>query len=262
MNEKSESIIISYLPFLGSLVIFLGMARLIFYYSSFGIKIVTFLEFSEILTSFFDILIVAVVMILLAFIQDFLVMNKIDREEKAEAQQQIFDESNFWKRLLKYFKYHDTYFYSSLTLFMVYWGWSFFNNIITYETLLLIPLMYLGVMTFLILFTEIDIKHRKLNSSKSVRRLYNILMLSLFILISLVVMTRQEVANVKDNKSFFGTTIRFNTDSTFISDSSNYYIGKTQSYLFIYHERIKSVDVIPIREVKQITFKTKIQEKN
>ena len=33
-------------------------------------------------------------------------------------------------------------------------------------------------------------------------------------------MTRNEVSNVKENKSFLGTTIKFSSDSTFISDSS------------------------------------------
>ena len=90
MEEKKESALIRYLPFLGSFIIFLGMTRLIFYYSDFGIKIVSFLEFSEIVTSFFDILIIVVIISLFSVVQDFLIKSKSEQDKKTQTRQKNY----------------------------------------------------------------------------------------------------------------------------------------------------------------------------
>ena len=257
MDEKQEPQLTLFLPFLGSFIVFLGMIRLTFYYSSFGIKIVSFLEFSEIVTSFFDILITVVIIGLFSVVQHFLIKSKKEQDEKSSTRKMIVEESSFWRRLPKYFSYFDTYLYSGIAMLLVYWVWSFFNKAITNQTLLLIPVIFLGGMTFIILIIEIDVKHRQLSSNESVRQFYGILMLCLFLLILLIAMTKNEVNGVKEDKTFLGTTIKFDNDTVFVSDSSNYFIGKTQNYLFIYHEKDKSTDVYPMSQIKQIVFKQK-----
>lgn len=64
----------------------------------------------------------------------------------------------------------------------------------------------------------------------------------------------QAKKNRKD-KSTYGVSITFDDDKILVSDSSNYFIGKTQNYIFIYHEKENKTDIIPMTRVKQITMK-------
>ena len=51
-------------------------------------------------------------------------------------------------------------------------------------------------------------------------------------------------------KAIISTKI-YTNDSTYISESSNYFIGKTEKYYFIYNKDKKSSLVIPEREVSK-----------
>lgn len=57
---------LKYLPIVAPLLIFFGVARLSFYYGFFNVDIIYFLDFSEIITQFFDVLIVNAITIGLA----------------------------------------------------------------------------------------------------------------------------------------------------------------------------------------------------
>lgn len=61
METKSDMPLSQILPYLGSYVVFLGVSRLLYYYESFGITITNYLEFSEILTSFLDIIVILII---------------------------------------------------------------------------------------------------------------------------------------------------------------------------------------------------------
>ena len=50
----------SLIPYAGTYIVFLGVVRLITYYESFGIQILGFLEISEVITSFLDIILAVI----------------------------------------------------------------------------------------------------------------------------------------------------------------------------------------------------------
>jgi hypothetical protein len=66
-KENKTVDFLKYLPIVAPLLIFFGVARLSFYYGFFNVDIIHFLDFSEIITQFFDVLIVNAITIGLAY---------------------------------------------------------------------------------------------------------------------------------------------------------------------------------------------------
>ena len=111
-NSTSQFSISQYLTYIGPFLIFLGMTRLITFYNSFGVSITSYLELSEVLTSFFDILVFVVIFFAYTSIQNFLMGKKEDADIASKKRQTIVEEKNFFKICLHYLKY-----FSSLIIF-------------------------------------------------------------------------------------------------------------------------------------------------
>ena len=56
---------------------------------------------------------------------------------------------------------------------------------------------------------------------------------------------------IKESKKYLGTSFKIE-NNIIISDSTNYYIGKTKNYIFYYQEENKSTKVYPIKDIKEI----------
>ena len=97
-NSNNFSVLI---PYLGSFIIFLGVIRLMFYYYSFNVRILNFLEFTEILTSFFDILLLVIITIIVAMINHFVIQDVRENERRNRLNAQLMEESSFRKRFLE-----------------------------------------------------------------------------------------------------------------------------------------------------------------
>lgn len=82
MDENKDISFGKLLPYLGSFIIFLGITRLIFYYECFGVHITSYLEFSEIITSFLDIIVIVVTLFIFHALKDFLIKSKTEHEKK------------------------------------------------------------------------------------------------------------------------------------------------------------------------------------
>jgi hypothetical protein len=54
-----------------------------------------------------------------------------------------------------------------------------------------------------------------------------------------------------------GTFIELKDGTTFISNDSIMYIGKTEKYIFIHHRKDTSNDIIPVEDVKKFRIKMK-----
>jgi len=116
-------------------------------------------------------------------------------------------------------------------------------------------------MVFLIVFigTEIDRKHYQFDTSTLTRRFYQILYATLLAIIAMIVFTKMQVDGIRKEKNTYGVKVLMDNEQLVVSDSTNYYIGKTQNYLFIYHEKSKTTDIIPMSRVKQITMPDNIK---
>lgn len=62
-----------------------------------------------------------------------------------------------------------------------------------------------------------------------------------------------QAKRIKIDKSTYGYYIILDNNQKVISDSISYYIGKTQNYVFIHHQNLKTTDVFPISRIKQIS---------
>ncbi|MFL5808366.1 MAG: hypothetical protein ACJ749_02535 [Flavisolibacter sp.] len=58
-------------------------------------------------------------------------------------------------------------------------------------------------------------------------------------------------------KTKIGTNVLFNDSTRFVSDSFNYVIGNTRNYIFIYHEKQKVSNVYPLSSVKSMDMSAK-----
>lgn len=250
----------NYLPYVGSFIIFLGVTRLIFFYTAFGISIVNFLDFSEIVTSFLDIIVISVFLFATSILQAFILRDKETQDEKEGIRKKILEEEHLFKRLWLHIKLCKELLIGGLILTTTYFIWHFFNKDITIASVIWGAASFLVCFVLLVTMTEISRIHHKSNSSIHYRRFIALLFYTALFCGLVIYYAHTQADNIKKNKSTFGVTILLDNDQAIVSDSSNYYIGKTVNYLFIYHEKDNTADVIPMNRVKQITYKRKVSE--
>ncbi len=250
----------NYLPYLGSFIIFLGVTRLIFFYSAFGISIVNFLDFSEIVTSFLDIIVISVFLFATSILQGFMLRDKEIQHLKDGIRKKILEEEHLLKRLWLHTILCKELIIGGLILTTSYFILHCFNKDITIASIAWGAAFFVICFVLLVIIREISRIHHKSNSSIHYRRFIAILFYTSLFSGLVISYAHKQADNIKKNKSTFGVTITLDNDQTLVSDSSNYYVGKTLNYLYIYHEKDNTADVIPINRVKQITFKRKTSE--
>ena len=259
-EKVSNQLAIShYLPYVGSIIIFLGVTRLIFFYKAFGVQIVSYLDFSEIITSFLDIIVIVVFFLVFSFLQNFLIEDKATVDKDHTIRHEIFEENHFGKRLLLHFMLYRILIIMCIISLIVDLAFIILDKSAKYSSFL----WTLGIffMVFLIVFigTEIDRKHYQFDTSTLTRRFYQILYATLLAIIAMIVFTKMQVDGIRKEKNTYGVKVLMDNEQLVVSDSTNYYIGKTQNYLFIYHEKSKTTDIIPMSRVKQITMPDNIK---
>lgn len=78
---------------------------------------------------------------------------------------------------------------------------------------------------------------------------------SFLLIITLILNTGTELINVESGK--YNNTLIVTSDSTYTSTASNYFIGRTEKYVFIYNVKDTSTTIIPTESIKKITLKMK-----
>jgi hypothetical protein len=87
------------IPYTSAFLIFLGILKLTIYYGAFNIQINHFLEFTEIITAFFNDLIGIGVLFLFITLFDFLFTTKSEIDERSGMHNLYVNENSFFKRL-------------------------------------------------------------------------------------------------------------------------------------------------------------------
>lgn len=254
MQDNQDKPFIRFLPYFGPYIIFLGVTRLLFYYSSFGVTITNFLEFSEIITSFLDILAIIVIQFVFGIIQSFLMKSKKEIDEENSLREKLLDEANFFIRLKLYCAYYYRLIFNTLGMLLIVSILSFFSKNINYTTIIYLSLSSLSLFIYAIIVVEVDVKHKLVNSSDKDKQFSGLLLYSLLFIGLTLTYSYSQVENVKVKKTTFGTSIILEDNTILVSDSSNYFIGKTQGYIFFYHEATKSTDIIPVSKLKKMTI--------
>lgn len=253
-RQTNEFKVTEYFIYVGPFLIFLGMTRQITFFRAFDISITSYLDISEIITSFFDILFFVILFLAYISIQNFLSNNKTQIAKEKKKREAILKEENQWKT----FKLYVNYFGSFLIFgFIVIMGslisWYFFRGI-TLWAIFVIIVIFIFLIIFLVIGVEIERKHEKLQSSTSKKRFIFLTLYFLVFTLGIMFYSSYQVQLIKKGKNTFGVSIIFDNNERFVSDSFNYFIGKTQNYLFIHHEKLGTTDVFPMKRIKQITM--------
>lgn len=241
-NESGQYDFPKIVPVISAALIFLGISRLIFYYSLYHVNIVSYLDFSEILTSFLDALWALVFAIIGAlFLALFMGLansyrKKVDAPELKQQRKKRQKIAN-WIWLIS---------------FIFYYGYLWVSAIKTdfYE----LPIL-LGISIILVLIGVLISKHPE----DSIKETFYWLLFFLFIESLVLMITWIEFKSTTRLHSTIGTTIIFDEktfvkDSShiFISDSTTFYIGKTRNYLFVYDSKKEATTVFPMSSVIQM----------
>ena len=234
-------------------MIFLGILRLSLFYQFFGVNIIYYLEFSEILTSFLDYIVFTLSVLLFAIFAFFLYMNEDILEEKLAAETKIQLEPFLLKRFLLFLKKNSGFIYLFLFTLLLFGSVAL---VIPgyYKDLLYILGYYLVIIIFSFLVGEIFRKNESLPYAMQVSI---ICILLCFLSISITIFwTYSEVESIRRKKTNYGVILQLTNDQIMVSDSNNYYIGKTQNYVFFHHEIKQQTDIIPINRIKELNIST------
>lgn len=234
--------ILKYSPIITGILIFSGFLKLYIYYNFFSIDIINYLDFSEILTSFLDDIvllftIVILVIIIVLFPTLFLKSKfmKLIKSEKGDVA----------ARSLKRYTYHNklSVFILILVSIIIIGG----SILIFFKVSELFGLV-LGVLYLFNLICSVSI----IKTGRTLEDLGLLLVVSIILFLATCLKTYKEFNDVKlrECKNY---TIYTNDGIHYILKENDYIIGKTKNYLFF--SLNKETLIIPEREIKKIKYR-------
>jgi hypothetical protein len=254
MEERNFKNLSNHVAYLSSFIIFLGMVYNIYFYRYFGVRIVSYLSFSEIITSFFEILIVILLSIALLIIQFYIALNKEELKKDSVFKTRILNETKSIKIFWLYLKYHYVYFIVIVILFSCY----FFSDIHLSQNIKEKALLSCVLAIFIIAFSvaELELKRKYISLHTKKPWFIDIVLYCVMLTFFIVYFSHYQAKMIKKNKATFGVIIILEDNTQLISDSSNYFIGKTDSYIFFHHEKTNRTDIFPVSRIKQLTIES------
>ena len=243
INNSNESVWKNFkhiFPYLYLLVVIFSLLREAIYYSHFNIEIQDYIGVSELLLPVSNSAITIIGFIL--FSGTLLWLN--GKFNKKKKRSRLIEQNEKW--------------------------WKIFSNeisgvigvliggVISYITesdeIFIFAVVLLGLLFVYPILSHFIIKKLKESESKNFNP--NLLLVPLFLIVALitqVAFTIGEELQVRKGE-YTGTKI-YTKDSTYVSDSTHFYIGKTTNFYFIYNKDRKSSTIIPEREVNRFELK-------
>lgn len=216
-------------PLIGAFLIFLGMLKLIIYYSFFGVHIVQYIQFSEILSSFLEDLNLIILLFLILIIHGvvgfkLIVSNSSDFSNLRTISKSLNSKFAIW--------YYPIAFILSYILFVVYPNlfWAYFTVILFFSFLMVLFKRY---------FSKI-----KLDETWSQIAFFSLLIV--FFTINLAI---KDVINTRKNSRKVEIQLK---DECIKLNSNERFIGKTNEYLFISNVENNRIRIINCNEVKSL----------
>ncbi len=244
INFFKKEQLIEILKYSPAFLIFVGCIKLIIFYNLFGIRIIDYLDLTEVLISFFDNLI----NYLLTTIVPMLAMLTFFGKKIGEESQKSFtqnSELNFVERIKSDFKE----FYILIILTLVLLIFQLVTNKWNYQ-LLCTLISYPGIYVIIFITREVRISYIKQYRYTIPATYINIFMMAYLFITLIIQNTFKEATEIKDEHKYFGTEIYFEKD-TIKCDSNITYVGQTKNFLFVYD----------IQKHKSLVFpKTKLQK--
>jgi len=246
--EKDKLITIGkYFP---AYLIFLGSLKLIVFYKSFNIKIVEYIDFTEVLISFFD----SVIFYTSIFILPMLLFWGFWGKSVGNANAETFGRKvqiKFYQRIKNDFTRNKFGFIFGTfgTIFLIFWGKWDENKIASF---IIFPGMYLFIFTL----RELEIAYKQ-QYDYSIPPTYFNTFLLLFMMTSYIISdTLKDATSIKHGYKYYGTEVQFDNE-TIKSDSIVTYVGQTRNYIFFYNLHKKESIIYPKSKLIKIKLTKK-----
>lgn len=254
MNEEKDIRPLQFLPYIGSLLILFGIFRLIVYYQGFGINIINFLDFSEILTSFLDIIVFSIIFIVAALIQVQLypVGQQLSEFNSRNIWDKILKTEDFLKRFVLYIKYAWPQMTALILVFFVQYIYGLFS--LAQNDLKITALVIIGSIFYIFIKLEYSYKKQKFEQSKN-RIFFNFAVLHFaIVIIMLLFYSIWEIKHVKRDLAYKNVKIEFTDGQKILSNDTIYYIGNTKNFAFIFNAKQNTTQVRAVSDIKSISF--------
>ena len=250
---------ISLLPFITLTVIIVGLLKLILFYYFFNIPIQKFLDPSEALLIFTDDLFILLILVAVPHGFHFMATNvkaqvkeakyeQMSNEDKAASLQSdlvsLGRTTRKLKRVLNIF---------SIAMVLIGCALLFIPNTSKSSKATGIGfLVYATVLYFDMRWTMMLRAHDMLEKMSNILFFFPVIVSLLWIVFYRSIADAENVNNGK----YIGTRIT-TADSTYISDSLHFYVGRTNNFTFIYNKADSSTAVLPNSEIKKFVLKSK-----
>ncbi|MBV5281823.1 MAG: hypothetical protein JZU53_05235 [Paludibacter sp.] len=236
------------LKFLPGYIAVLGILKLVIYYKCFDIRIVEYLDFSEVLLSFTDSLILLIFIIIVPCLLFISFLGKTIGNVNSE----IFEnqlETSFWSRLKLDIKGNTFLVILNIILISIFliWGHWQWEMIIYF-------VMFPGISILFFLVRELRITYWKQYSYTIPVTYINIFYLLYMVTSIMTFLTIEDAKEVKLKNVFLGTEIYLENE-ILKSDSITTYIGQTKGYIFLYNKKEKTNISIPREKVLKLILK-------
>lgn len=236
--DKEKLSFLSVIPYIGSILIFLEISRLLLFYAFFDIDILNFVSFEELLVYFMDLLPYGIALICWNY---FLKFHLIDSnpDDPADTNPKIKKRINTGVVLL----------YVMIFLMICFAGIETFRK---YKILWfsLLPLCSLGVFFILQWYLK--------SNSKYISKYNGGVIITIFLFLTIMIInTLKNAIEIKYDGENTGVEILLTNDHKIVSNSSIFYVGKTKDYVFIYNVEMKNCSVIKMDMVQELVFPIK-----
>lgn len=241
MNKLKDIAVLSSL--FGALLIFLGIWKLDLFYSHFGIPILDYLDFSEIITSFLDdiwLIIYCILSIILYLVLGSNVLKLLinfgrKRESNLEAiGRKFITDANTSKNIVV-----------SIAIALI--SWLFFD-VYNLKWMIFLTSIFL-YQPILFAIKHLTFRDKDLSEDKMIN-----ISLVLLLLILIFNISRYEIkSTLKNSKT---TVVLQLADTTLKTDSKNCYLGKTAKFVFWFQRDLNKSTIIPLEKVQIITFES------
>lgn len=225
-------------------VLLAGIIRLYLFYKSFNISILPFIELEELTVLAFDNFLFFIIFL----ISNIFIASFFYKKQKSEKNRRV-------DRLKEYgfFKIDKILLLIILVAFLYLIQYQL-EKVLFYEFILWVVLLIVGIYINPLIYIE----SQKILKKKAIliNRPTIILILSAVNLFCFAgVSGISEAYKIKTMNYYSGSEFKLSNETSIVSDSQKYYVGKTKGFLFFYQPEEKVTHVIPSSFIEKIEIK-------
>jgi hypothetical protein len=236
------------IPLFSSFIVLSGIFKLYFFYHAFNLNIIDFIEPTELFFAFIkDFIPFVGIITLTIFI--ILFYDKGKQNERREKQKRKFiNAKKFFKRVKFFYMIPPLSYISPICIIITIVVYFIFPKLFIIYTL--------GALIFfnIVLYISLDYKrlyYKKYDSFPSATKI-NLSLIIIAYFCFVYVKNTYNIESIKDNKKYIGTILNIDDNKFTKADSSSYYIGKTNKYIFFYNDRSKACSVYDVNKINQL----------